>query len=497
MRPRARFLVLALLSLCGSEARGLQTGGVAIEQGRFRLLRSTSGTKGVSEGGRYRIEDPRTLFSVPEDRQVVVFFEWQGHPGLHRCEGTWRDPTGKAVLTNETEYDARASRFGLYWTLALPENLAPGIWSLDVAIDGEPAGRHAFEITLNRGAAAASSRRVLSPDQIYRRGLASSVRVEALDAAGKSLGTGSGAFVGDGVVLTAFQALNGARAVRLVLPDGRRAESGELAAWSRKEDWALVRAPLPGAPRAEPAPPDSWRVGDRCFFLDAQPDGSRLIVEASVVGLRDGAATKRGNSIALSEFASPASVGAAVFNEYGEAVAMLGGTPAAGIEPLEAASLRLGTRGSSAIPLASILAASAHARGTTLAELERTGQFVPPVVSTKHFVSGVLGLGVERGGPVPMAVGQKQEFSRGDGEAVVFVTWNPGEKAEAAVTFRLQDADNRLLGESDPSKIRFKPGQSFVQHWKLKVGALAPGLYRVDVALGTDVVWRTFFRVTE
>jgi len=33
--------------------------------------------------------------------------------------------------------------------------------------------------------------------------------------------------------------------------------------------------------------------------------------------------------------------------------------------------------------------------------------------------------------------------------------------------------------------------------WELPVGTMAAGIYRVDLLLGDETVWRDFFRITE
>jgi hypothetical protein len=42
--------------------------------------------------------DPRTTFFVPDDRQVIVYFEWEAPRGTHHCEGTLRSPNGQTEL---------------------------------------------------------------------------------------------------------------------------------------------------------------------------------------------------------------------------------------------------------------------------------------------------------------------------------------------------------------------------------------------------------------
>jgi len=78
-----------------------------------RLVRSTSGTKGSVQGTRYVIEDPRTTFYAGTDRQVVVYFEWDGAARPHGCKITWKDPSGAAVLISPYTAQTRTARFGV------------------------------------------------------------------------------------------------------------------------------------------------------------------------------------------------------------------------------------------------------------------------------------------------------------------------------------------------------------------------------------------------
>src|SRR3989442_11904656 len=79
-----------------------------------RLIRSTSGTKGSVQGTRFVIADPRTTFQAGADRQVIVYFEWEGAVGPHECRAIWKDPSGAAVLIAPYPYQAKNPRFGVY-----------------------------------------------------------------------------------------------------------------------------------------------------------------------------------------------------------------------------------------------------------------------------------------------------------------------------------------------------------------------------------------------
>jgi len=41
------------------------------------------------------------------------------------------------------------------------------------------------------------------------------------------------------------------------------------------------------------------------------------------------------------------------------------------------------------------------------------------------------------------------------------------------------------------------PGKFMATTWELPVGTMAVGIYRVDLLLGDETVWRDFFRITE
>ena len=56
--------VECLLSLSAGVCRG-QSGGVQAEGPKFRLVRSVSGSKGTPQGGRFTMEDPRSVFLHP------------------------------------------------------------------------------------------------------------------------------------------------------------------------------------------------------------------------------------------------------------------------------------------------------------------------------------------------------------------------------------------------------------------------------------------------
>jgi len=454
----------------------------------IHLVRSTSGTHGMQRGSRYVIEDPRSVFSPEQDRQVVVYFEWEGRPGTHHCEARWKDPTGKVVLTSPIDYEAASSRFGIYWTIALPETAARGLWALEAIVDGQPAGSHVFEI--GTGAGATTSQPILPSAELYKRAVAALGGVEASGASGEILAQGPALAVDADHVIVSFATIEGASRIR-VRPTGRAQETDQVAGFDRRQGWAFVPAPAHGlVPLPRSATP--MAIGDRYQAVNTGEDGGHVIGEAAVVGQEQGGS---GRFRVNGHFAA----GSPIVNDRGDL---------AGVVVAESTSESLGpammvlsvsTRipaGSLVMPVARLAAPSPST--TSLAELARRGEFLPPVsVASRNIISGVFAGRVERGGAVPMPLDQKFVFSRREGHASVFVQWDPKEKKDALVWFEIADADYRKLGRGEATKMKLRPGQLFFSTWTFDIARLPPGTYRVDLMLDDAPAWRGYVRIVE
>jgi hypothetical protein len=297
-------------------------------------------------------------------------------------------------------------------------------------------------------------------------------------------------------VVAPFGALEGAAALRL-LAGGRRIETQALDNWDRRNDWALVRVPAHGLTPLPAAAPGAAVVGARLFVLDALDDGSRVIGEAAIVG-EDQAGVRR---LRLNAgFAA----GAPALDERGALVGVISaGGPEATLGPVGVSLLpdRMSwmSRGSVVVPLALISAHGAPARrAASLPELTASGVFPRPLsADQKHVVSGVFAGRVERGGAVPMPRDQKFTFARREGQASVFVQWNPQDKRDAQGSFEVYDLDNKPVARSAPGKLKLRRGELFFSTWVLPLAELAPGVYRVDGLLDDAPVWRGYLRVTE
>lgn len=467
-----------------------------------RLVRATAGSKGAIHGSRYIVEDPRTTFSAEVDRQVIAHFEWEGAPGTHECVVTWKDPTGAAVLVSPYTQRAPTARFSVYWTLTLPDPPRVGLWAAEAQVDGEPAGTLTFQIQQgpSSSTATASARRVLPPEEMYGRANAATLTVEAFDAAGRTIHRASGFIAGEGTVITAFQAVQGATRLRVVgTAGGTGIDTDRVLGWNRRQDWAFVAAPGVGGLRLAIDRSRSWKVGDRCFFLDVGMDGSRAITETTIVGAQD--FPGRGPRILLGHGFSGLSVGAPLLDEYGNAIALLGGTLASGMGQSSVSAFRLydaaGGEQTMAVPTAFAASVVPSSPGETLAALAARGVFAPPLVGPRNVVTGTIARDVENRNDIPFAIDEKSEFRRSEGEAVAFLTWNPQEKRDGMAAFKIYDEDNKVVLEGKPSKFSLRPRRYQVTTWRFPLEHLKPGYYRIDFVIGVDPLWRSSFRIAE
>src|SRR3989442_6612913 len=251
----------------------------------YRALRSVSGSNGHEETGRYVMDDARSVFVAGKDAKVIVYFEWEGPVGPHHFEGLWKSPEGRIVLISDFRYEATKPRFSGYWSMLLSDATPPGEWAIDARIDGEFAGTHSFVITSSGTPPPAPppARQPLSTPALYKQALDASVFVEKLATDGSVLDRSSGVWIGEGRVLTAFEAIDGATTLRLVLPDGSQRSTDQVLGWSRWQDWAVVSGP--GAPRPflKRGAASSPNVGDHCVFLEMDSSGAQL-ADGTIIG---------------------------------------------------------------------------------------------------------------------------------------------------------------------------------------------------------------------
>ena len=479
-------------------------GGAVASEPAFRLVRSVSGTKLIEGGARFGVEDPRTDFYAPADKEIIVYLTWEGPPGPHHFEGLWKNPSGKVAMTSEFDYKAPQSRFGGYFKMMPGETPVTGVWTLEVRIDGETAGSHTFQITVAPrpdDIGAKPARRVLSPSEIYNRVAAASVLIENIDAKAARRNVGTGFFIGPGQLLTAFQVIDGAKKVRIASPQGGMMEATEVLAYNRRQDWIILKVGLENIPALERDNSGSAGVGDRSYFLDVPAEGNRVIVETSLIGKQN--LDQAGERLNIADTNNPRAVGSPLLNEFGEVIGFIGGSllPGAAFlgDPAFGArsnSLGVASRGTLAVPIN--LVSNSGGSATTIDGLLKLGQFTAPLATTESVLSGVLARTVNKKTDPPQPIDERIEFSRANAQGVLLITWLPKEKRKGYPSLRLYDLDNNLLNETlNQKKISITPSKLSYSLWEFNLATLQPGIYRFDVLLEGDFVWRTFFRVVQ
>jgi len=502
-RIRVCVSIITTLLLWGGQVRSQAP---AQSGSPYKVLRSVSGAAGHEDNGRYVMDDPRSVFVAGKDAKVTVYFEWEGPLGPHHFEGLWKSPDGKIALISDFRYEAKGPRFTGYWSMLLSDATPAGEWKLEARIDGEPAGVHSFVISGSPTAAAVSSGpRLLSSADLYQKALEASVAIDKMAADGTPLGKGSGFWVGEGQVLTAFDVIDGATSLRVSFRDGSQLSTDQVIAWNRWQDWALLKVGGNAKSWLNRGPKEPRSVGDRCVFLEVSPAGARL-ADGSVTGKN--AFPKAGDRLLVASGITSASFGGPLLDEYGNFVGILGGNIVPGGDPIKILSLLSDPGATSkttdwettglAVPTTLLPDFAVSASTTRLAELESRGEFLAPVFKPKSMQYATLASMVAKEpGSTPTPADYKRVFSRRDSKAVVYITWQPYTKEKLSSVLRLFNADNKLISESKPRELSLAPGKYMTSVWDIAIAGTAAGIYRVDLMLNDKTAWREFFRITE
>jgi S1-C subfamily serine protease len=385
---------------------------------------------------------------------------------------------------------------------------APGLWTLEAHIDGESAGELSFQLIAAPNTtpppATPPLREPLATAELYKRLSGASAYVDKFDTHGKAVARSSGFYLDNGEFVTAFQNIDGATKLRVISTDGSAQEVTAVQSWDRWQDWAILsvgRAKQVGVPRADPK---SWAVGSVCYFLQTSSASGRVIADGTIVG--QNTFPRAGERLNIAESPSRAAIGPPLINEFGEVVGMVGGTLAPGTDLLgsyllNAAPNNLGqisyVRDGLAVPITLIPMVAAQNPATSLEELTRMGQVVPLVSSEEKVVFAGLSLKLEKGKGVPTPADSRQQFSHQDQKVWVFVNWNENLPFKGTATMAVYDVDNRALGQASPLKLTLRPGALSLTSWEIPLTSMPSGIYRVDVSLGDEIVWRKFFRLAD
>jgi S1-C subfamily serine protease len=486
-------LVLSLLFIAPKSVGSTQqAGGVPASGPSVKMIRSVAGTKGESRGDSFVMTDPRTTFFLPDDHQVIVYFEWEAPRGKHHCEGTLRGPNGQLAVMSSFDYPATQLRFGGFWTIPLLENTTAGLWTFESRVDGESAGTFSFEIVAGKRPEDVVKNEPPPPTaaEIYARAVTASALIEKLDDKGRPLGIASGFFLENGVLVTAFRAIDGAQRLRIRRADGSQLQSDTVIAWNRRQDWALLNVDQGKSTKLKKADTKSVSVGDHCYWLVTKPDGARVISDGQIVGKE--AHEGWGDRLSISGGFGSTAIGGPVLDEHGDVLGVLGGDlPEPGIYSGGASFAVTG----SVVPIG-LVGANTPPTPTRFETLWATNQFTAPVTAESDVSFGMITQGKPPKGKVPFPKEMKVDFSPRDEFATVIVAFQGIGPLKDTVQLQIYDVDNHPINRGDPIKINLRSGETQERSWTFPL-TIHPGIYRADVLVGQEVAWRQYFRINE
>ena len=493
-------LVLSMLSLTTLALRasiqqpGTAQGSAQTQLPQFRVIRSQCGAKGHEVGNDFVVDDPRNVFTVPLDKQVVAFFEWEGPTGLHHFQGTWRSPDGKAISVSNFQYEARESHFRGYWTLTLPENPPAGLWALEATIDGQGAGAQTFRIEIDSSALPPGP---LTRAEIYQLATPAMVFVESIDQDGQLINRGTGFFLSPDTIATAFQIIDGASTLQVILTNGSRLRVDRLADWDRASDWVLIKLDGRNEHFFRRAQVKPSQIGDTDYLFDAPKEGGRTIIPIDITGVQN--SPGGAHLFNISWAGDLQSIGSPLVNRQGELVGMLAGAPVGPkVTTFNANAIMVNSETPLlVVPIGLVPDSPREGRAETLSGMASKGLFFPPVAHDPLALTGYVcdNYQVGPGGTV-LPANILTDVSHKLGTVTVVVIWHPTKNMKITAGLSFFDAQNKKIAVAKDVKVTLRNGDLVSTSWKVPLTSLPNGTYRLDVSGLDRVQWRTYFNVT-
>jgi len=482
-----------------------QAGGVSATSSSVHLVRALVGAKGEARNGQFVMTEPRSTFYAPEDHEVILYFEWEGPPGIHHCEGSVRGPGGEFATMSSFDYTATSHRFAGFWKVPLSQGTPSGGWTFQSKVDGYPAGEVSFQVVVSAKPVGLAVERpapaLPTPNDIYTHTIAATIELEKLDAQGHSLQHSSAFLLKEGMAVTSFRAIDGATTLRLRSASGEILPAPMIAAWDRHQDWVLLSIVSKNAP-LKLAETKSWKIGDQCYWLDVRGDGGRVLSDGPIVGFKSPATW--GDRIDFSGSYETAGIGGPLLNDRGEVIGILGGALPESFVNIYALQLRsdsgviVPSQNGIAVA-ANLLPSSLPSMSVSLQDLWSKGVMTPPLVKSDFILFGMLMQG-GKPGTKKIAPGErdyKTTFERGDSTAAVLIHFSNTTSFKTTATLKLYDLDNHLLAASKTEKVSVSSGEYAERAWQLPLSNLPGGVYRADIEFPEGVGWRQYFKIIE
>jgi hypothetical protein len=476
-----------------------------VPSSHVRVIRVIAGAKGEVRNGAFVMTEQRSTFYANEDREIIVYFEWEGSRGIHHCEGAVHGPNGEFASMSSFDYTATQSRFIGFWKVPLSEGSPQGSWTFEGKVDGQPAGQISFQVVSSAKPAGVAAATVPGPPplptpaSIYADSTAAAVNVDSVDINGRVIFRSSGFALQNGTILTSFRSIDGANLVRIHLPTGTAIALPAIFAWDRHQDWVVLATNLNTSSKLKLAEPGSWTIGDHCYWLNVRPDGTRVFADGQIVGLPT---TAWGDRIDTSDGYSTPAAGGPLLNDRGEVIGILGGALPESLvgymmqAPSESV-VTFSVGGGIAVP-ATVLPQTLPASAVPLQELWSKELMTPTLTGSKYVVYGMLTQGSGKDSKaLPTDRELKLQFQRADRLANVLILFSNAESFKSTALIKVYDTDNHVRVSSKPETITVNRGERAERVWQVPLANLPLGVYRVDVELKEGVAWRQYFKLTD
>ena len=436
----------------------------------------------------------------PNDKSLVIYFEWEASPGDHVLTAIWKQPDGRvASISPDVKIQTNTSLLRSYWGFILYPGMDNGVWTMEVRVDGQPGGSHPFEVAgMPVAAPVPAAPKQTTLDEIYKTLGPSVVWIRKLDGNGKRSDLSSGFVLEPNVIPTSFQAVDSAAKLEVEFADGRKGETDEILAFSRNADWALLRMDTHALKPIRRGDGKSVAVGERLAAFNV--DGETRVLGTVDIG-GQGIIAGFGRRIQISPSVVPAAAGGPLIDTAGAVAGILGGSlnpgsriarNASSISPGLWALLAVenGATSITEIPL------SIPSAGKTLAQLAADGSLTAPITPMPEFIYGgtTANLPARASDAMPP---DASEFSKHDRQVSLYAMWaRKGKLSKGEITVVMFDSQNRVRMNVATKKI----GLSEIPQ-RFSIGfspaTLDPGVYRLDMNWDGRPAWRTFIRITE
>jgi len=257
--------------------------------GSFRLVRSMIGPSPKQQQAKFVHHQTDHRSPYPQSHAWDVFFACEAPTGNHVLTAFWKQPGGRiATISPDLKIETHTPELNAYWVYQLVPEMASGVWTVDVSIDGEPAGSQPFELVVSEKPKPnfndpAALQLTPTLDAIYKATLPSMVWVHRLDEAGRRTDTAQGFVIGPNNVATAFQAIDSATHLEIEFANGRQVRAGELWTCNRLQDWAFIKVDTGGVAPLPRGNSKDVKIGERLIVFNVETD-LRVSSVASISG---------------------------------------------------------------------------------------------------------------------------------------------------------------------------------------------------------------------